>query len=165
MSEILGLQWQDVDFENLTIAVERAVVHGRVDAVKTEYSGDVLPLDPEFAAILLNWKAQCPASLEGWVFPNPTTLRPYHASTIQQDYIRKAGRALGFGDIGWHTFRHTYRSWLDATGATMGVQQKLIRHAHISTTMNVYGDALLDAKRQANSKVVQMLRPVLVGAK
>ena len=26
--------------------------------------------------------------------------------------------------VGWHTFRHTYRSWLDETGAPMGVQQK-----------------------------------------
>ena len=38
----------------------------------------------------------------------------------------------------------------------MGVQQKLMRHAQISTTMNVYGNALMDAKREANSKVVRM---------
>jgi len=42
---------------------------------------------------------------------------------------------------------HTYRSWLDDTGAPMGVQQKLMRHAQISTTMNVYGNALMEAKR------------------
>lgn len=57
--------------------------------------------------------------------------------------------------IGWHTFRHTYRSWLDDTGAPMGVQQKLMRHAQISTTMNVYGNALMEAKREANTKVVR----------
>src|SRR4051794_11073541 len=45
----------------------------------------------------------------------------------------------GLGDIGWHTFRHTYRAWLDATGAPLGVQQKLMRHADIRTTTNVYG--------------------------
>ena len=57
-----------------------------------------------------------------------------------------------YGSVGWHTFRHTYRSWLDDTGAPMGVQQKLMRHAQISTTMNVYGNALMEAKREANSK-------------
>lgn len=36
-------------------------------------------------------------------------------------------------------------------------QQKLMRHASAQTTMNVYGTALLDSKRQANSKVVQMV--------
>jgi integrase len=165
VSEILALKWCDVDFEQLTITAQRAVVHGRVDAVKTEYSQDVLPLDPDFAAILLGWQQQCPESPDGWLFPNPTSLKPYHASPIQQDYIRKAGQKLGLGNIGWHTFRHTYRSWLDASGAPMGVQQKLMRHAQISTTMNIYGDALLESKREANSKVVGMLRPVLVSVK
>ena len=60
-----------------------------------------------------------------------------------------------YDNIGWHTFRHTYRSWLDATGAPMGVQQKLMRHAQISSTMNVYGNALMEAKREANTKVVR----------
>ena len=31
---------------------------------------------------------------------------------------------------------HTYRAWLDETGAPVGVQQKLMRHAHVSTTMD-----------------------------
>ena len=66
--------------------------------------------------------------------------------------MKNAGKYDG---IGWHTFRHTYRSWLDDTGAPMGVQQKLMRHAQISTTMNVYGNALMEAKREANTKVVK----------
>jgi len=36
----------------------------------------------------------------------------------------------------------------------VGVQQKLMRHAQISTTLNVYGNALMEAKRDANAKVV-----------
>jgi NAD(P)-dependent dehydrogenase (short-subunit alcohol dehydrogenase family) len=62
-----------------------------------------------------------------------------------------------YGSVGWHTFRHTYRSWLDETGAPMGVQQKLMRHAQISTTMNVYGNALMEAKREANAAVVRRI--------
>src|SRR5204863_6115993 len=66
---------------------------------------------------------------------------------------------LGFGlqTLGWHTFRHTYRSLLDAVGAPIGVQQKLMRHAQVSTTMNIYGDAQMESKREANSKVVRMV--------
>jgi|HubBroStandDraft_6_1064221.scaffolds.fasta_scaffold66707_1 hypothetical protein len=92
-----------------------------------------------------------------WIFPSAVTGRCYHASPIQQDYIRPAGRKLGLGDIGWHTFRHTYRSWLDLVGTPIGVQQKLMRHAQIATTMNVYGNAMMESKREANSKVVQMV--------
>jgi len=59
-------------------------------------------------------------------------------------------------EIGWHTFRHTYPSWLDASGAPLKVQQELMRHASIMTTMNVYGKAMPSIKREANSKVVSM---------
>ena len=156
VSEILALQWPDINFTELTMRVTRAVVDGVVDEVKTEYSEDDLPLDPDLGTVLLNWKRKCPPSEEGWVFPSPVTGRCYHASPIQQDYIRPAGRKLVLGDIGWHTFRHTYRSWLDLVGTSIGVQQKLMRHAQIATTMNVYGNAMMESKREANSKVVQM---------
>jgi len=61
------------------------------------------------------------------------------------------------GGIGWHSFRHSYRSWMDDTGAPLTVQQELMRHASVTTTMNVYGKAMTDSKRQAHSKVVQMV--------
>lgn len=157
VSEILALQWPDINFAELTMRVTRAVVDGVVDEVKTEYSEDDLPLDPDLATVLLNWKRQCPESEEDWIFPSPVTGRCYHASPIQQDYIRAGGRKLGLGDIGWHTFRHTYRSWLDLVGTPIGVQQKLMRHAQIATTMNVYGNSLMESKREANSRVVQMV--------
>lgn len=167
VSEILALRWSRIDFESLTMVVKQAVVNGRVKGLKTDYSEDELPLDPAFATILLRWKAQCPFSEGDWVFPSPVTSRCYHASPIQQDYIRTAGVKAGLGDgIGWHTFRHTYRAWLDATGAPIGVQQKLMRHAQVSTTMNIYGNALMTSKRKANSKVARMaLRPALLRTK
>jgi integrase len=36
----------------------------------------------------------------------------------------------------------------------MAVQQKLMRHASITTTMNIYGDVVTDEMSQAHSKVV-----------
>jgi len=72
--------------------------------------------------------------------------------------IRQAGLAAGLGDaIGWHVFRHTYRTWLDETGAPMKVQRELMRHSDIRTTFNTYGQALSSSKREANSKVVGMV--------
>ena len=55
-----------------------------------------------------------------------------------------------------HTMRHTYRSWLDAVGTTIAVQQKLMRHADIRTTMNIYGDVVTDEMSKAQSKVVAL---------
>jgi len=178
-----------IDLKNLSIAVVRAVVHGRIQPVKIEYSEDELPLDPDFAAVLQELKHK--SSGTGLLFPSPVTGRAYHASPIQQDYIRHAvwclvpcaassaepvssckdsdgkrvavdeqrrerAKRMKVGNVGSHTFRHTYRSWLDETGAPVGVQQRLMRHADISTTMNQYGNAQMKAKRKANSKVVNM---------
>jgi integrase len=166
VSEVLALKWSDFDFAGLTLEVVRKVVHGRVSRVKTEYSEDELPLDPAFAEVLLDWKTRCPKSEGGWVFPNPDTGGLYHASPIQQDYIRAAGRKAKLGkDIGWHSFRHAYRSFLDVDGAPVGVQQKLMRHAQVSTTMNTYGNAQMQSKREANTKVVQMVLPTREGLK
>ena len=81
-----------------------------------------------------------------------------HQDGLQQRILKPAGIAAGIGDdIGWHTFRHTYRSWLDEAGAPMKVQQELMRHASIQTTMNVYGQAMSLSKREANGKVVEMV--------
>jgi len=60
------------------------------------------------------------------------------------------------GLIGWHTFRRTFSTLLRGNGEDIKVQQELMRHADIRTTMNVYGDALTDDMRQAHEKVVRM---------
>jgi hypothetical protein len=47
------------------------------------------------------------------------------------------------------------RAWVgDETGAPVGVQQKLMRHAHVSTTMDQHGNASALAKRKANRPIV-----------
>ncbi len=209
--EVLALEWEDIDFESMSMKVVRAVVHGRVKTVKTEYSEDELPLDPYFATVLLDWQRESeeqarkaltdeknPSAGSELHFPSSATGRHYHTAPIQQDYIRPAGCCLvacpkcgagigvwcqqdnptpngkrlplhaerwaaagKYGSVGWHSFRHTYRSWLDDTGAPVGVQQKLMRHAQVATTMNVYGNALMEAKREANTAVVRkVLRSV-----
>ena len=92
------------------------------------------------------------------MFANPVTGKPYHQEEIQKRHIRKAAIDAKIGsDIGWHTFRHSYRSWLDETGAPLTVQKELMRHASIQTTMNIYGKAMTDSKRRAHSKVVELI--------
>jgi integrase len=44
-------------------------------------------------------------------------------------------------------------------GTPVGVQQKLMRHADIRTTMNIYGDAPTEGMRNAHEKVVRLALP------
>lgn len=161
-SEIVGLQWKDFSFEKSTLLVERGVVHGRVGEVKTEYSRDAMPIAVELAGELLAYREDCYKAAEGWVFANPRTGKPYHQEEIQKNHIKPAAKAAGISaTVGWKTFRHSFRSWLDQTEAPIGVQRELMRHASIQTTMNVYGRAMSEGKRQAHDNVVEMLlKPV-----
>lgn len=93
----MALQWSDFDFANLTVRVQRGIVHGRVDVVKTEYSNDDLPLDSDLCAILKHRKDQCPASPDGWLFPNPTSLKPYWQEGVCADHFKPAAVKAGVG--------------------------------------------------------------------
>jgi integrase len=73
------------------------------------------------------------------------------------DHIKPAAAKVGIGNIGWHTFRHSYSTLLHALGAAPAVQKELLRHANIQTTMNIYTQAVTTAKREAASKVVDIL--------
>jgi integrase len=74
---------------------------------------------------------------------------------VRQQFQGAAARA-GIPRFGTHALRHTYRSWLDAVGTPIAVQQKLMRQADIRTTLNIYGDVVTDEMRQAHSKMVRM---------
>jgi len=67
---------------------------------------------------------------------------------------QKAANAANLGRLGTHTLRHTFRTWLDSVGTPVGVQQRLMRHADIRTTMNVYGDAVTQDMAVAHGKVL-----------
>lgn len=157
VSELLALRWSHFDFANRTLLVQLGTVNGRVGAVKTQASNDYVPLAPVFLAAL---KAFRNGKCEGLVFPSHKTGGCYFASEIQKDYLRPAGERMGIRGLGWHALRHTYRTLLDETGAPVGVQQKLMRHANVSTTMNIYGSSSHKARAEANSRVVQMFVPM-----
>ena len=154
VSEVLALRWEHIDFKAGAMMVQQGVVNGRIGRVKTEASQDEVPLDPAFADVLLSRKGD---RSEGLVFPSHVTGGCFYSGIIQRQILKPKGEAIGIDGLGWHTFRHTYRSLLDESGAPIGVQQKLMRHANVSTTMNVYGNSTLRAKQEANSKVVQMV--------
>src|SRR5271169_2531060 len=61
------------------------------------------------------------------------------------------------GHFGWHTFRHTYATLLKGNGEDVKVVQELMRHANISVTLNIYAQAITQAKRDAQSRVVSLL--------
>jgi len=164
VSEILGLKWQDIDGEGLRLAVRQAYVYGQEGELKTQASQRWLPLDRLLAEKFQEHKMKFAsfAICDAWVFANPETGRPYWPGRIQENWLVPAARKAGLGRIGWHTFRHSHSTLLHALGVDLKVQQELLRHADIRTTMNIYTQAVPTALREANSKVVRLVLPAQV---
>ncbi len=159
ISEALALRWSDVDWLDSRLHVSRAIVCQKVGEVKTAESRKPLPLDVELLGLLKRWHSSTEfGGTEDWVFASPAQLGrlPWSYDQIWRVY-HKAAVASGIGALGTHSLRHTYRSWLDAVGTSIAVQQKMMRHADIRTTMNTYGDVVTDEMSQAHSKVVGLI--------
>lgn len=157
ISECLALQWSDVDWLNSKLRVERGIVCQEVDDVKSEESRKQLTIDRELLTTLQGWKHTAQFSApEDWVFASPVQLGrlPWSYDQVWRVY-QKAAEAAGIGGLGTHSLRHTYRSWLDSVGTPVGVQQKLMRHTDVRTTMR-YGDAFTSDMAEAHGKVVRM---------
>jgi len=122
--------------------------------VKTETSHKAIPISQPMLEALKTWKQATQFStLEDWIFASPAQLGrlPWSADSVNDAY-KKAAFAAKVEHVSTHSMRHTYRSWLDAVGTPIAVQQKLMRHADIRTTMN-YGDVVTDEIIVACSKI------------
>ncbi len=129
-----------------------------MDDVKTPESQRSMCIDGEILEVLKAWKQRSQFSgPDDWMFASPLQLGrlPFSYAGVWRA-LRRAAIKAGIGHLSSHTFRHTHRSWLDAVGTPVGVQQRLMRHTDIRTTMNVYGTAATADMREAHAKIVRL---------
>lgn len=157
ISEALGLQWSDFDFEAKTIQIQRSMVHGKANNTKTSISAAKLPLHDSLIETLRQWKEH-ETFKSKWVFCSERTGLPYDRDYLRSEYLQPAGERIGVDRLGFHSFRHGYRAMLRTSGVDLETQKNLLRHARIRTTIDVYGgEDNAERLRPANSKVVEML--------
>jgi len=126
--------------------------------VKTEGPARTFVIATELLERLKAWKpiSQFPAP-DYWIFASPLKhgRLPYSYTGVWRELVR-AAEVAQIGHLGTHCWRHTYRSWLAAVGTPVSVQQKMMRHADIRTTFNIYGDVVTDEMTPATSKVAAL---------
>ena len=168
--ELAALQWQDIDFDQLTIAVERSIVDQVVGPTKTEASQRPLPMDSQIAALLLRWRSISKYThLDDYVFATDANRagrkrgkQPVWLAKIMRYHIQPTARAVGITKtIGWHTLRHSLATSLLRNGEDIKVAQELLRHASCRITLDIYARAVNADKRKAQSRVVKQFMPEL----
>ena len=162
-SELFALKWRDADFSNLQLDVQRSIYLGKIGNCKTEASRKPVPLDERVAADLWLWKeASKYREADDWMFASPHTngSRPFWPDAVLQKVIRPAALKAGIHKvIGWHTFRRTYSTLLIANDENVKVVQELMRHSSSRSTLEIYSQARMEAKRRAQQRVVQAIFP------
>src|SRR5882724_10682419 len=147
----------------MRLDVLRSIYMRHIGDCKTEASRKPVPLDDRVAADLWVWKETSRyRQLDDWIFASPRSQgkHPFWPDALLQKIIRPAALRAGINKkIGWHTFRHTFSTLLIANGENVKVVQELMRHASSRCTLEVYSQAGILAKRQAQQRVAQMIIP------
>ena len=158
ISETLALRWSDIEFGSSSITIQRAFTHSRLKGVpKTDASWRVLPLHDALEQRLVEWKKSSKPETNGaFIFPGAKST-PRSDSTMMNDYIKPIANLIDIQNFGYHSLRHSYKTWLAGRGVVLTQQKDLLGHADIDTTANVYGKTLTEEMRAANNLVVDAL--------
>jgi integrase len=173
ISETLGLKWGDLDYERQTIHLRRVWVgNDVVDHLKTDGSAAPVPLGELLADGLRGWHQQTLyAKPEDWIFPSTKLkgITPLSASMITVAKIRPAATKVGIRlepgqRFGFHNFRHSLATFLIGRGKDVKTVQGLLRHAKVTTTLDLYSQSIDAAKLEAQEDIALAITSTAVAA-
>jgi integrase len=125
-SELVALEWQDIDIERAVLVVRRANVCGWLGSPKSNRTRSVY-LTSEVLNQLATLERNGPLvfSIGGkWIRHEMARLQ-----------LRAACRSAGLETAGWHDLRHTFASHLAQAGAPITAIKELLGHSTITMTM------------------------------
>lgn len=157
-SELLALNWSDIDFPNRLIRVRRSVYRGVLDEqTKTEESRRDIPMCDTVARALHDLE-HGPYRRGEYVFMTERgkISRP---EGVQQRHFNPLAERLGIPRFSWRSFRRTSATALHERGVPLKVQREIMGHTNEETSL-LYTEAQLEAKRRA----IEQLEGFLFGS-
>ena len=126
--EILALEKQDINFNNNTISINKAVVYDRINQykigkTKTTSSNRIVYIPSSLALQLKDFP-------EGRLF----NYSPDHISRWFHDFIK----TNNLPPLTFHGLRHTHATLLISHGTDYKTVSAILGHSQTSTTMNIY---------------------------
>lgn len=171
LGELMGLEWNDIDFRNGIVSINRSSQYLADTGVftkvpKTESSIREVAI-PDFVISLLEeyklWYEE-QKSLCGELWNNSNRLfvqedgKPMHPSTISKWFVKFIGQ-IGLPVINFHGLRHTNATLLIAQNVDVAVVAARLGHAQITTTLNFYVHPIIAHNKKASYVLENLLLP------
>ena len=169
LGELMGLEWNDIDFRNGIVSINRSSQYLADTGVftkvpKTESSIREVAI-PDFVISLLEeyklWYEE-QKSLYGELWINSNRLfvqadgKPMHPSTISKWFV-KFIEQIGLPVINFHGLRHTNATLLIAQNIDVAVVAARLGHAQITTTFNFYVHPIIAHNKKAGFALENLL--------
>jgi integrase len=156
IGEIVGLTWDRIDEEKLTLTVDRQWKRLIVDGVETYGFGTtksvkserMIDVSPVTMAELSKYKRTYPRHISGRVLP-------YRNTTTAAHILSRLYRKLGY-DISVHDLRHTYATTLLANGLDPKTVAEYMGH-DIEETIRTYSHVTSDMRKKARDIITAIL--------
>ena len=162
--EICGLKWQDIDFEENKLHVNRSVSVKRggglnIGETKTETGVRCIQLPPSVAELMKNRKQTV---ITEWVFPaflNPEQpIHPQAAYRKLKVILKNAELPL----IRFHDLRHTFATHATQGGVDPKTLAGILGHTNASFTLDTYTHVTRDMQKSASAIVGNMMKNIMI---
>ncbi|MBR3970677.1 MAG: site-specific integrase [Ruminococcus sp.] len=168
-SEMLGLEWKDIDFENNIITIKRTSNYTAergiyTDTTKTKRSQRVLKISPYIMEILKDYKLEQDEEAlrlgDKWVESDRLFVKwngePMNNQT-PYGWLKEFCEKHDLPFYGLHSFRHLFASLLVNNGVDIVTVSGALGHSTVSTTTNVYCHMIEDAQAKVSDAVSNAL--------
>jgi integrase len=163
ISECLGLQWQDIDFDGQKIYVRRTWLQNRIGEPKSKASAAPVPMHSLLADFMLGWMQQTVyGQPTDWVFASKRLKgkKPRVGNMLVEDHLRPAAVRAGIlaeDDLrrfGFHNLRHSLASFLVRSKTDVKAVQNILRHADVKTTLGIYTHSMAEDRLAAQGEAL-----------
>lgn len=158
--ELFALTWDDINFEDRTIAVNKSYSKKTLGDTKTESSIRDVRMSPSLYKLLKEWKLKCMPNERNLVFPNEVG-NYLDTRNILQRFLYPCLAKAGVKRVKWHELRHTHISLLLNRKVAPQVVQKQAGHSTIKTTMDVYGHLMPSVYSSSIDEIDKAIKPKL----
>lgn len=164
-SEIMALQWKDINFKKNELTVSKTVALSGSNQViiqtpKTTSSNRTISLDPETMKILTRWRTlqrsdyfqmgHITTSEEQYLFTDRNN--ELHKMAIPNQWLARILEGSTLPRITPHHFRHTHASLLLQAGVPVKEVSERLGHKDITITLEIYSHVMPEEKEKTASK-------------